>query len=139
MTEIPKIDGVAPVKRPAEHASGFIKKIKALTCFCFIALAGIFAADLFSPRVAGNPLSAELGVSGAELFANNCARCHGADGTGGKGPNLASEKRQTKWKESDEKLVKKITNGGFIMPSFGKKLKTEEIKEIANYVRGLKE
>lgn len=80
-----------------------------------------------------------LAASGAELFANNCARCHGADGTGGKGPNLASEKKQAKWKDSDEKLVKKITNGGLFMPKFGKKLKPEEIQAIADFVRTLKE
>lgn len=68
----------------------------------------------------------------------NCARCHGDDAKGGKGPDLTTEKKQTKWKDSDEKLVKKITNGGFGMPKFGKKLKPEEIKAIADYVRTLK-
>jgi len=28
------------------------------------------------------------GVDGAALFASNCAGCHGADGSGGVGPNL---------------------------------------------------
>ena len=69
----------------------------------------------------------------------NCARCHGSDGKGGKGPNLASEKRQAKWLESDAKLIRKITKGGLFMPSFGKKLKAEEIKAIADHVRTLKE
>lgn len=77
-------------------------------------------------------------LSGKDLFKNNCARCHGDDGTGGKGPNLTTEKKQAKWKDGDEKLVKKITGGGFGMPKFGKKLKPEEIKAIAAYVRSLK-
>jgi len=56
----------------------------------------------------------------------------------GKGPNLTTAKKQAKWKDSDEKLVKKITGGGFGMPKFGKRLKPEEIKAIAAYVRSLK-
>jgi mono/diheme cytochrome c family protein len=74
----------------------------------------------------------------AKLYQNNCAKCHGANGEGSKGPNLTSEKKQAKWKDSDEKLIKKITNGDWGMPAFGKKLKPEEIKAIATYVRTFK-
>lgn len=116
-----------------------LRKVKAAVIFGFIALTAIFAANLFTPKVKGNAVNVPSEVSGSELFENNCARCHGSDGTGGKGPNLASAKKQAKWKESDAKIIKKITNGGFIMPSFGKKLKTEEIQAIADYVRTLKE
>lgn len=116
-----------------------LRKAKAAVIFGFIALTAIVAANLFSPKVKGNTINVLSEVSGSELYENNCARCHGSDGTGGKGPNLASAKKQAKWKESDAKLVKKITNGGFIMPSFGKKLKTEEIQAIADHVRTLKE
>jgi mono/diheme cytochrome c family protein len=77
-------------------------------------------------------------ISGKELFANNCARCHGADAKGGKGPDLTSAKRQSKWADSEEPLIKRITNGGLIMPKFGKRLKPEEIKAVADYVRTLK-
>lgn len=131
--EYQKIE-VAAVQNPR-----LVRRVKLLVCFCFIALAGVLAANSFSPKVTGTALEVQTDVSGAELFATNCARCHGADGKGGKGPNLASEKRQAKWKESDEKLVKKITNGGLFMPKFGKKLKPEEIKAIADHVRTLKE
>lgn len=116
-----------------------LNRIKLAVFFGFIALTAIFAANLLSPKVNGTTVDPQTDISGAELFANNCARCHGADGTGGKGPDLTSEKRQAKWKDSDEKLVKKITNGGFIMPSFRKKLKADEIQAIADHVRTLKE
>lgn len=110
-----------------------LTKIAAVLTFAVVG--AFFAINSFTPEVKGSPML----VSGAELFENNCARCHGSDGTGGKGPNLASAKRQAKWKDSDEKLIKKITNGGMFMPSFGKKLKPEEIKAIADHVRTLKE
>lgn len=108
-------------------------------CLSFALIAGIISAGSFSPKAAGSSVLPEAADSGAELFQTNCARCHGPDGKGGKGPNLASEKRQAKWRESDAKLIKKITSGGMFMPSFGKKLKPEEIKAIADHVRTLKE
>lgn len=111
------------------------RRAKIAAVITFAVVGAFFAVNSFTPEVSGSPMLA----SGAELFENNCARCHGSDGTGGKGPNLASAKRQAKWKDSDEKLIKKITNGGMFMPSFGKKLKPEEIKAIADHVRTLKE
>ena len=114
-----------------------LPNIKLLICLGFIAFATFCAVQPFSPGVTASRLSSS--GEGAELFENNCARCHGSDGKGGKGPNLASEKRQAKWKESDEKLVKKITKGGLFMPSFGKKLNPEEIQAIADHVRTLKQ
>lgn len=114
--------------------------IKYIATSCFILLAGfIFLETSLIPKTltAGSTTSAQT-ISGKDLYKNNCARCHGDDGTGGKGPNLTTEKKQAKWKDSDEKLVGKITKGTFGMPAFGKKLKPEEIKSIAAYVRSLK-
>lgn len=122
-----------------KKSAGLSRKIKIAAVLSFVTLGAVFAAGVFSPNVNGSTVGEKRVVSGSELFENNCARCHGSDGKGGKGPNLASAKRQAKWKDSDEKLVKKITNGGMFMPSFGKKLKPEEIKAIADHVRTLKE
>ncbi len=116
------------------------KGIKMAARLGIVAFAVLFSVSSFLPETAAEGGSRPAAyASGAELFANNCARCHGPDGKGGKGPNLASEKRQAKWRQSDEKLIKKITNGGLFMPSFGKKLKAEEIQAIADHVRTLKE
>src|SRR5437763_12408194 len=71
-------------------------------------------------------------TTGRELFLNNCARCHGDDAKGDKGPDLTSPKRQTKWAASEEPLISKINKGGLFMPKFGKKLTPEQIKEIAD-------
>jgi len=75
--------------------------------------------------------------TGRQLFLDNCARCHGDDAKGDKGPDLTSPKRQSKWSASDDPLVNKINKGGLFMPKFGKKLTPEQIKEIADYVRSL--
>src|SRR5215472_1550447 len=68
----------------------------------------------------------EQSLTGKELFLNNCARCHGDDAKGDKGPDLTSSKRQSKWAGSDEYLINKINKGGLFMPKFGKKLTPEE-------------
>ena len=104
------------------------------------ALAGLFLCGnpLVSERLAPGFAASAQTLSGAELFKANCARCHGDDAKGDRGPDLTTEKKQAKWKGSDEKLVNKISNGGFGMPKFRNKLKPEEIKAIAGYVRSLK-
>jgi mono/diheme cytochrome c family protein len=91
------------------------------------------AASMASTRPA-----ARQDDSGRALFLANCARCHGDDAKGKKGPDLTAAKRQAKWKDSDAPLIKRITNGAFGMPKFGKTLKPEEIQAIATYVRSLK-
>ena len=75
--------------------------------------------------------------TGRELFLNSCARCHGDDAKGDKGPDLTNPRRQSKWASSNEPLVNKINKGGLFMPKFGKKLTPEQIKEIADYIRTL--
>ena len=115
-------------------------KIKYIITLGFVMLAGFIFLETSVMRntMPNGFVSSAQTLAGKDLFKNNCARCHGDDGTGGKGPNLTSEKRQAKWKDSDEKLVKKITNGGWGMPKFGKTLKADEIKAIASFVRSLK-
>ena len=109
-----------------------VKKLK-MGILVLFALASGFAFR--SSRVLGSPLNTD--GTGAELFKAKCARCHGENGEGGKGPNLTTEKKKAKWKDSDEKLRNKIRNGGIIMPSFKSKLSDAEIKLIAEHVRQL--
>ena len=83
------------------------------------------------------PSPPEYQSAGRELFMNNCARCHGDDAKGDKGPDLTARKRQSKWAGSEQPLINKINKGGLFMPKFGKKLSPDEIKQIADYVRSL--
>lgn len=112
------------------------KSLKIGSVLGFGVLAALFL--IRAPLVSGKPETVSAaGLPSEELFKANCARCHGDNGGGGKGPNLTTEKKKAKWKDSDQKLVDKITKGGFIMPSFRKKLNADEIKSIAAYVRTL--
>jgi len=80
--------------------------------------------------------------NGAELYADNCARCHGADGKGvaNNFPNLAGN--ESVWDGPPEDIISMIL-GGFQpwhaddsgMPEFNQSLSDDEIAAISNYVR----
>src|ERR1043165_3991585 len=80
----------------------------------------------------------------AELFRNNGARCHGADGRGQtpsgelyKAPDLTDAEW---WREHSNitrtgDLIRIVTHGKGAMPAFGKKLKRGEISQLVKYAR----
>ena len=88
-----------------------------------------------------------IGVYAAEphpsdTFLQYCARCHGEDGKAQtpKGQKLKAQNfTDTDWQEhqTNEELIKVVTEGGMDMPAFGKKLSTEQIESLVkNDVRG---
>ena len=79
-----------------------------------------------------------------ELFRNNCARCHGADGRAQtpsgelyKTPNLTDAEwwRKNSNIASTRSLVGIVSHGKGAMPAFGKKLKRSDITALVSYVR----
>jgi mono/diheme cytochrome c family protein len=99
----------------------------------------VFAATFAQKRFA-KPRAADV----EELFRNNCARCHGADGRAQtpsgelyKTPNLTDAEwwRQNAKITSTRSLIAIVTRGKGGMPAFGKKLKRSEISRLVNYAR----
>lgn len=80
------------------------------------------------------PVAGTAAPNGAELFAENCAVCHGAKGTGGVGTPLALESFLRG--VSDEYLFKAIRNGrpGRVMPAF-ENLSDAQVTAVVGYVR----
>jgi mono/diheme cytochrome c family protein len=82
------------------------------------------------------------GINGGQLYADNCARCHGENGEGvaNNFPNLAHN--QSVWDGPADNLISMIL-GGYApwhvyqssMPEFGQSLSDDQIAAIANYVR----
>lgn len=80
-------------------------------------------------------------TTGARLYAESCASCHGANGEGKEGPALAN--RRFLAAASDTYLVETIRRGrrGTSMPAFGsaspahRVLADDEIVAIATYLR----
>jgi len=82
-----------------------------------------------SPEAQGDP------VAGKEVFLSiaspACASCHtlsDAGATGTVGPDLDS------LAPTYDRVLKQVTNGGAVMPSFGGKLTEQQIQDVAAYV-----
>lgn len=83
-------------------------------------------------------------MDGAALFAQACAKCHSADGTGGL-PIVANGPRpvdltSAEWQRSrsDADLTAAIRTGRGAMPPFEGVLTAEQISALASHVRTLK-
>jgi len=104
----------------------------------------LFLFDLTVTR-ATPPQKRSVGKSSVgDLFRNNCARCHGADGAGdtplGHTYNAPDFTDPDWWRKhsditSTRRLVSIVSHGKGGMPAFGKKLTGNEIRRLIDYVR----
>jgi glucose/arabinose dehydrogenase len=102
----------------------------------------VVAAIVFLPlahaQQAGPPpasMPASIFGSAPELFANNCAGCHGDTLAGGRGPSLFAESLLSE--NTDAALAHTIQNGmpDGGMPAFKQQLTESEISQIVAYLR----
>lgn len=75
--------------------------------------------------------------AGRNLFALNCASCHGSDARGAKGfPNLADN--DWLWGGSEEAVLQTISNGrDGVMPAWGPVLGPDGVEQVMAYVLSL--
>jgi cbb3-type cytochrome c oxidase subunit III len=112
----------------------------------FIVLLATFATtypSLLAPTSPTANAGAFPAVNAAQLYAKQCASCHGKDGQAKtiKGKlKHARNLTDAVWQEkvSDERIFNSIMNGKEKMPAYGKKLSQEQIEALATYVRALK-
>jgi cytochrome c oxidase cbb3-type subunit III len=83
-------------------------------------------------------------AQGRDLFATTCARCHGADGTGGApifdgGPSPRNfHDHAFQHDRTDEQIKLTIMNGkGTGMPSFGTLFDEQQLRSLVAHVRSL--
>jgi mono/diheme cytochrome c family protein len=86
------------------------------------------------PAAPAAVVEAAGGVDGATVFADNCAGCHGGDGTGGIGPRLAGGRVVAQFPDPVDQIAV-VTGGRGGMPAFGEKLSEEEIAAVVEYTR----
>ena len=67
-------------------------------------------------------------IDGGPIYAQNCARCHGATGKEGRAPSL------TRDEFTHFEVADKVTNGAGRMPAFATKLSGKEIDAVAEFV-----
>lgn len=72
-------------------------------------------------------------ASGEDIYAQLCARCHGADLSGAIGPALGPGSPSAE--ESDEFLEFSIMNGRGRMPSFSSTLDDDQLDRLVVYIR----
>ncbi|HEX6312055.1 MAG TPA: cytochrome c [Acidimicrobiia bacterium] len=97
--------------------------------------AAVFVVMLFAnqPDDGGRGGGAAAGP-GAELYAANCARCHGAEGGGGIGPRLSDGAVVEAFPDAADEVVV-VTDGRGSMPSFAERLSAAEIRDVVEYTR----
>jgi cytochrome c oxidase cbb3-type subunit 3 len=95
-----------------------------------------------------NPMAStpESVAAGQQLYARNCASCHGRNGQGGPGNDLipaAPSLLGDAWSHgsTDGEIFTNIKNGvapDFNMVPFKDKLKDDDIWNLVNYIRSIK-
>ena len=97
--------------------------------------------------VATNAQANKSSTAVIDLFRNNCARCHGADGRGdtplGHTFNTPDFTDAEWWRKHSNitgtgSLMAIVSNGKAGMPAFGKKLTRTQIRHLVNHVRTFK-
>jgi cytochrome c553 len=133
----PKHDpgAVAPATLPGVHAVGMKTKFSLRTT-------ALLAPLILAPAIA-------FAASSADLWTDNCARCHGPDGAGntkiGKKLGLKDySNAAVQDKMTDEEIENAIRNGvkdqkgKERMPAYKSKLSDQEVKDLAAKVRSFK-
>jgi mono/diheme cytochrome c family protein len=119
------------------------RRTKSIAHVLSVAISGV----LFAAMLAGRAMTSEARNvsprSPAELYAKNCASCHGKDGRAKtfKGKlKHARDLTDPTWQAnvSEERLFNSIMNGKGKMPAYSKKLSEQEIDSLVTYVRALK-
>jgi len=91
-----------------------------------------------TPETTPVPPAAEAPAAvagGQELYAKHCAGCHGAEGKGAFGPDLSGEYKYGKTDMAVEESISYGRPGN--MPGFEKKLSSEQIKTLTDYILSL--
>lgn len=119
------MEDIAPNK-PLFQREHEMKKIITVMLLSGIA---IFTFAFSSPALAANA------VSGAKVFSANCASCH----AGGKNlvqaqKNLKKDALEKYGLYSAEAIIAQVTKGKNAMPAFSKRLKPNQIEDVAAYV-----
>ena len=89
----------------------------------------IFTFAFSSPALAADT------ASGAAIFKANCASCHvGGGNLVNRAKTLKKAALEKYGMYSPEAIIAQVTKGKGAMPAFGKKLKAEQIENVAAYV-----
>ena len=120
--------------------SGGMLFLCGMAVFTVVAFGAPAAAQDPAPTgVAAVPAPAAPSNETRDLYARNCAKCHGLDGTPKPIAKGAPRFTDPAWAPPLEKLQAVITNGkGELMPKFKGRLSPTEVRNLADYLLTLK-
>lgn len=102
-----------------------MKKIISVLLLCITVFTFAFSSPAFAADAA----------AGKKVFKANCAVCHkGGKNTVNRKKTLSAADLEKYGKNSAEAIIMQVTKGKGAMPAFGKKLKPEQIENVAAYV-----
>lgn len=109
----------------------------------FLAIVGLIigATGCINGQVPEPPILAATGqpdpqlLTGRDVWAKHCVRCHGADGSGGRGPSLAEGRIAEKYPnpQVQASIITQGLNGK--MPGFRTLLTADELEAVVQYTR----
>lgn len=104
-----------------------MRRILFILVMCFVTIASL------SPAAFAKSFDKSV-ADGKQVFADNCASCHGADGSGGVGPALNSKSKLESL--GLEKVRHDVEEGieGTPMPAWKGVLSDEEIEDVVHYI-----
>jgi mono/diheme cytochrome c family protein len=113
----------------------FKRVVLGVEILALVAAAGfVIALFVYDPDSGGDGGGGGEPSTGAEIFAANCAGCHGADGGGGVGPQLNDGAVVAAYPDpADEAMV--ISDGMGAMPAFAGELTPDQIAAVVDYTR----
>jgi mono/diheme cytochrome c family protein len=117
----------------------FKRVVVAIEILALVAAVGfVIALFVYDPDTGGGGGGGGGGgdeaSSGAEIYAANCATCHGSDGGGGTGPQLSDGAVVEAYPDPvDEAIV--VNDGMNNMPGFEGRLTPEEIAAVVEFTR----
>lgn len=113
--------------------SNKILVIVALLLFIFIYGISETKSALMKPKSYSEGTQ-DVKVLGKEIYANECARCHGENGNA----NLYGSKDLSQTVLSNVEQIEIITNGKNAMPAFKNKLTEDQVAAVTVYIEELK-
>jgi cytochrome c551 len=109
----------------------FKRVVNVIEVLTLVAAIG-FVVALFANEPGGGGGTAKSGP-GYDVYVSNCARCHGQEGQGGIGPQLAGQVTNDFPDAMDE--IALVRSGRDGMPSFAGDLSPTEIEDVVAYTR----
>ena len=112
----------------------FTKVLRTLELVAVVAFA-VMVLLLFTRQPATKAASGGP-ANGAQVFAANCASCHGATGQGGVGPQLSGGRAKVLYRDAAAEVAF-VKRGAGVMPAFEGRLTDAQIAAVVEFTRGL--